>query len=195
MWLGAASATASHVSRNAHIPFMANQLDPASVYLKSNFYEQLVEHVFISELLQEAWYRYQATVEVLRSEIDSSGYDVVFECNGIVRHVQMKTSAVGTRAAHRNVNIALAGKPSGCVLWIFRDEDLSTCRMELQYRFFGSAPGLPLPDLSGYRTGKHTKGNAEGIKAERPEIRVVPRSAFVEVDSTTALLEALFGLK
>ena len=39
--------------------------------LKSSFYEQLVEHVFISEVLQEAWYRYRQTVEVLRSEIDA----------------------------------------------------------------------------------------------------------------------------
>jgi hypothetical protein len=174
---------------------MVNQLDPASVYLKSNFYEQLVEHVFISELLQEAWYRYGVTVEVLRSEIDSSGYDIVFECNGIVRHVQMKTSAVGARAAHRNVNIALAGKPSGCILWVFRDEDLHTCRMKLTYRFFGAAPGRPLPDLNGYRVGKHPKGNAQGIKSERPDIRLVPRGAFVDVGSTTELLDVLFGLR
>ena len=48
-------------------------------YLKSLFYEQLVEHVFVSEIHQEAWYYFGETVEVLRSEVDSSGYDVVFE--------------------------------------------------------------------------------------------------------------------
>ena len=32
---------------------------------KSSFYEQLVEHVFISEVLQEVWYRFGLTVEVL----------------------------------------------------------------------------------------------------------------------------------
>ena len=40
---------------------------------KSSFYEQLVEHVFISELLQEVLYRFGRTVEVLRSEVDASG--------------------------------------------------------------------------------------------------------------------------
>lgn len=171
-----------------------NQSNPASVYLKSNFYEQLVEHVFISELLQEAWYRFGETVEVLRSEIDSSGYDVVFECRGTMRHVQMKTSALGAKAGYRNVNVALAAKPSGCVLWVFRDEDPATCRIKLSYRFFGAGPGESLPDISGYRVGKHTKGNAQGVKAERPEIRLVPRSAFREVGSTTELLGILFGL-
>lgn len=62
------------------------------VFLKSNFYEQLVEHVFISELLQEVYFRHQKTVEVLRAEVDSSGYDIVLECNGFIRHVQLKTS-------------------------------------------------------------------------------------------------------
>ena len=40
------------------------------VYLKSMFYEQLVEHVFVSEVLQEVWYYFGATVEVrtLREE-------------------------------------------------------------------------------------------------------------------------------
>ncbi len=32
--------------------------------LMSSFYEQLVEHVFISEVLQEAWYGFGLAVEV-----------------------------------------------------------------------------------------------------------------------------------
>jgi len=58
---------------------MKTQKDKSAMYLKSNFFEQLVEHAFISELLQEAWFRYGKTVEVLRSEIDTSGYDLLLE--------------------------------------------------------------------------------------------------------------------
>jgi hypothetical protein len=47
-----------------------------AAFLKSAFIEWLVEHVFISEVLQEAWYSYGRTIEVLRSEVDSSGYDI-----------------------------------------------------------------------------------------------------------------------
>lgn len=115
--------------------------------LMSSFYEQLVEHVFISEVLQEAWYGFGQAVEVLRSEIDASGYDVVFDCNGTVRHVQLKTSAVDSKTARQNVNIALAAKPSACVVWILRHEDAVTNRMKLSYLYFGGDPGEPLPSL------------------------------------------------
>src|SRR5712692_8232980 len=46
------------------------------------------------------------------------------------------------------------------------------------FLWFGAAPGEPLPDLSGYPIAKHTKGNAQGVKLPRPNLRVVPRSAF-----------------
>ena len=41
----------------------------------SGFIEQLVEHAFISEILQETYYGFDRMVEVLRSEIDASGSD------------------------------------------------------------------------------------------------------------------------
>lgn len=165
-----------------------------NTYRKSAFYEQLVEHVFISEVLQELWYRFGQTVEVLRSEVDASGYDVVFECNGIVRHVQLKTSKVGGKTARQKINVALAEKPSGCVVWIIREEDQATCRMTLSYRFFGNNAGSPLPCLADYPPAKHTKGNKDGLKAERPAIRVVPIRDFAKINTTTDLVTRLFGL-
>jgi len=165
------------------------------VYLKSQFYEQLVEHVFVSEVLQEAWYYFGTTVEVLRSEVDSSGYDVVFECNGVLRHVQLKTSKPDAKASGQKVNVALAGKPSGCIVWIVRHEDVQTCRMRLSYRFFGGDPGQPLLSLDGFKVATHTKGNAQGVKKERPAIRVVPKSRFTEIETTRELVRKLFGLQ
>lgn len=161
---------------------------------KSAFYEQLVEHVFISEILQEAWYRFGQTVEVLRSEVDASGYDVVFECNGILRHVQLKTSKVGGKTARQKINLALTLKPSGCVVWIIREEDTTNHRMSLTYRFFGNEPGKPLPSLAHYPIAKHTKGNKHGLKAERPSIRDVPIRDFKKVATTNELVAHLFGL-
>ena len=102
-------------------PTSGQVIDSAERYLRSSFYERLVEHVFISELLQEAWFGYGAAMEVLHTEVDSSGYDVVLECNRILRHVQLKTSEAGSRTARQLVNVALAEKPSGCVVWLVRD--------------------------------------------------------------------------
>ena len=36
-------------------------ISDVSTYLKSSFYEQLVEHTFISELLQEVHYKHRTT--------------------------------------------------------------------------------------------------------------------------------------
>lgn len=162
--------------------------------LQSSFYEQLVEHVFISEILQEAWYRHEKTIEVLRSEIDASGYDVVLECNSIIRHIQLKTSAEGGKTAYQNVNIHLADKPGGCIIWLVRAEDAVTCRMRLSYRYFGGAPGEPLPALDAFPVARHTKGDATGFKRERPGIRRVPKTAFTAIDSTSGLIDRLFGI-
>lgn len=164
-------------------------------FLKSSFYEQLVEHVFISEVLQEAWYRFGNTVEVLRSEVDASGYDVVFECNGFLRHVQLKTSKEGASAKSQKVNIALASKPGGCVVWLIRREDAEDYRMRLSYLYFGGAPGEPLPSIAEFKPAKHTKADAQRVKKIRPAIRVVRKSSFTPFSTTRELVQRLFGLE
>ena len=166
----------------------------ADTSIKSAFYEQLVEHVFVSEVLQEAWYGFGQTVEVLRSEIDASGYDIVLECNAIQRHVQLKTSTLAAKTVRQKVNIALASKKSGCVVWILRHEDPEKCLMKLSYLFFGSPPGEPLPSLESFKVARHSKGNAQGVKLERPAIRVVPKCRFVYLETTRELVAQLFGM-
>ena len=173
---------------------MKTAQDKSARYLKSNFYEQLVEHAFISELLQEAWFRYGKTVEVLRSEIDSSGYDLLLECNGVIRHVELKTSGTEARRSFQNINMALAQKPSGCVVWLMREEDENRHRVNLKYLYFGDVPGKPLPSLEAFKIAKHTKGDAKGVKKERPLIRQVRKSKFIELNGINELLEKLFGL-
>src|SRR5262249_25376016 len=136
-----------------------------------------------------------ATVEVLRSEVDASGYDVVFECNGRLRHVQLKTSKPDAKASGQKVNVALAAKPSGCIVWIVRHEDRQAGRMRVASLFFGGEAGQPLPSLDGFKVAKHTKGNSEGVKKERLAIRVVPKSRFTVVGTTRELVRKLFGLQ
>lgn len=80
------------------------------MYLKSSFYEQLVEHVFISEVLQEVWFRFGKVAEVLRAEVDASGYDIVLECNNVLRHVQLKTSKDGVKAERSAIRVVPKGR-------------------------------------------------------------------------------------
>jgi hypothetical protein len=43
------------------------------------------------------------------------------------------------------------------------------------------------------RVARHTKANAEGKKAERPDHRIVPRGRFEKLGSLNEVLERLFG--
>ncbi len=61
------------------------------------------------------------------------------------------------------------------------------------FLWFGSEPGLPLPDLSTLKVAKHTKGNAQGVKLERPNVRVIPRNRFESILTIEELALKLFG--
>jgi hypothetical protein len=51
-----------------------------SHFLQSSLREKLLEHLFIGELLRRLWRLGRRDIEVLRAEIDASGYDLVLEC-------------------------------------------------------------------------------------------------------------------
>jgi hypothetical protein len=162
-------------------------------YTESSFREKLLEHVFVSELLQEGWLNRHQTVEVLRSEVDNSGYDLVLECGDVTRHVQLKSSRADSRTARQTVNIKLARKPSGCVVWLLYKEDTTSGRVKLDYLFFGGGPDEPLPSLGSFKVGRHTKADATGHKSERPGTRVIPKQRFVALCGIKELMDVLFG--
>jgi hypothetical protein len=128
-------------------------------------------------------------IEVLRSEVDSAGYDLVISCGRTVRHIQLKTVLTGGKADEVKVGLRLMDVPSGCVVWIVVTPDLGI----ESYLWFGGPPGKPLPDVSDGKVAKHTKGNATGEKAERSNHRILRRSRFQAVKSTDALIPLLFG--
>ncbi len=155
----------------------------------SSFREKLIEHLFISEMLKLSWLKGDCQLEVMKPEVDNAGCDVVLEHHSIIRHIQLKASKLGGKTSRQNINTRLATKPSGCIVWIVFDEDT----LELKsFYFFGAVAGKPLNDLGNVRVAKHTKGNAEGIKAERPNIRTINKGQFDRYDSIEALYNVLF---
>lgn len=151
--------------------------------------EKVLEHLFVGDLLRCLWRDGRRDVEVLRAEVDKGGYDVVFEAGGIIRHVQLKSSHRTAKTNDVGININLARKPSGCVVWILFDSE----SMELgPFLWFGGPPGAPLPAL-GDRIGKHTKANQERVKGQRPNIRELRRSQFQILPTMHAVIGALFG--
>lgn len=165
-------------------------LVPEQHFLRSSFREMLIEHLFVGELPKLSWKTGACSLEIARPEVDYQGYDIVAEENGIVRHIQLKAAHRNARVAMQKVHTALADKPCGCVIWIYSDEDT----LELgPFLFFGGPAGEPLPDISEMRVARHTKGNAQGIKAERLRIRVVNKGQFTPYARIEALYEVLLG--
>ncbi len=158
-------------------------------FLKSSFREKLVEHLFIGELLKLSWLEDSCSLEVAKPEVDNQGYDLIAEENGIIRHIQLKAAHLNAKVAKQTVHVALASKPSGCVVWVYFNEE--TLQLG-PFLFFGGPAGRPLPSLDEMRVAKHSKANAEGFKAERPEIREVPKGQFVKLETVEQVYARLF---
>ncbi|MBY5973602.1 hypothetical protein KUV28_14670 [Ferrimonas balearica] len=160
----------------------------ARLYLQSSLREEYVEYIFLAGICKVAW-QYDTPLEVLRTQTDAQGYDLILDCNGVQRHIQLKSSRNGGSTADQKISTRLAAKPSGCVVWIVFDEETLE---QTSFLFFGGHPNSPLPEL-GNRIAKHTKGNSAGVKAERPNIRVVTKGRFDPVAGYEALYLRLFG--
>lgn len=167
-------------------------VDPSQNFLQSVYRERLLEHLLVGELLKHSWLRHGAELEVSAPAIDRAGHDIVLEANGVVRHVQLKASALGAATRSQAIHLHLSKKPSGCVVWTrFDPTDL---RLD-HFMFFGNLPGSPLPSLEDFEVAKHSKGDSTGVKKERQNLRVVPASKFQRLVTVTSLYEALFGPK
>lgn len=156
----------------------------------SSYREKLIEHLFVGELLKVSWKAGDCSVEVAKPEVDNRGYDVILEHNGIVRHLQLKTSHRGARASSQKIHTALATKPSGCVVWIRFDPETLVLG---PFLFFGGLPGQPLPAVADMRVARHTKANTSGVKAQRLAHRVVPKGKFKVIRSIEELFVVLLG--
>ncbi|MEX3686444.1 hypothetical protein AB3X91_07520 [Paraburkholderia sp. BR14263] len=153
--------------------------------------ERIVEHVFIGDAMRRLWQLGVTDVEVLRAEFDGSGYDLVMCCGELMRHVQFKASLVDGSRGDVSINQRLAQARSGCVIWLTVTDDLEI----KEYRWFGAEPGCRLPDLTNYGLARHTRANAQGVKAERPNQRVLAKGAFEILGKLDEVLERLFGIK
>jgi hypothetical protein len=156
----------------------------------SSFREKLIEHLFVGELLKLSWQSEECGLEVAKPEVDNSGYDLIAEANGVVRHIQLKSTYHGGKARTQKIHMRLSDKPSGCVVWIYFNEDT----LDLgPFLYFGEKPGEPLSSLEGSTTARHTKGDQNGHKAERPNLKVLNKGRFKLYKSVSEIYHALFG--
>ncbi len=155
----------------------------------STLRERIVEHGFVGDALRQLWRQGIVDVEILRPEFDAHGYDLVMSRGRVVRHIQLKTGTSPKPAVDVSVSLALAAKPSGCVLWIHVDDALNMG----PYFWFGGEPGQPLPTLDRFGIPRRATHNKKGERPERLNHRLIPRAQFKKLDALSAVLEHLFG--
>ena len=140
---------------------------------ESKLRESVIEHLFLGELTRTLWCQGKRDIEILRSDVDNSCYDVVVGCNGIMRYIQLKSSYAGAKTSKIGVNLRLKNKPDGCVIWLWFNE-------------------TTMPDL-GDKTARYSKGNQTGYKAERPNQRIINMERFSTSTSMDEVAKEFFG--
>jgi len=162
-------------------------MDLSIHYRNSSLRERIVEHIFVGDALRELWKEGITDIEVLRSEFDAYGYDLVMSRGHIVRHVQFKAS---TRSKPIKVSVSrsLFEKPSGCVIWIRVSADLELA----PFYWLGGEPGEPLSASHDLRAAKGRR-NKDGERLERPNHVYIPDAQFELIPTLRGVLGKLFG--
>lgn len=155
---------------------------------QSSMRENVFEHMVLGQLGAELLAR-GVDYDEFHSSVDKDGFDVLLEAGTIQRPTQLKVKIAGGARSDVSVHTRLAARPSGCVVWLTYDP---VTRSFCDIRWFGSAPGKPLPDL-GDKVARHSRANSQGIKAERPLHRVVAANRFERLDDIAHLADKLFG--
>jgi hypothetical protein len=163
--------------------------DP-SHFAESSARENLIEHVFLGELLRGLWRKNVRDLEVLHPEVDSGGYDLALEFRGLTRHVQLKSSFTGAKRSEITASVRLLDRPSACILWIFFDPDTLALG---PFLWFGGAPGERIPSM-GEKIARHTKPNAKLEKADRLAHRVIAKKSFEKLDTIKDVITKLVGV-
>jgi hypothetical protein len=153
-------------------------------FQRSSFRESAIEHRLLADLLSIAWMR-GVVVEVARAETDQYGYDLVLSVESVSRHVQIKSSLVESKTSKQTINIALASKPSSCIVWVVAAVTDNGLGID-HFLYFGGAAGEPMPSL-GDKPGRDTR-----TKKERSNMREVRKGHFERVGTPIELFHRLF---
>lgn len=157
---------------------------------QSSYRERLLEHLLISELLKLSWYSGDCSLEISQPEVDRAGYDLIAEAHGVIRHIQLKTTAKDSKTKEQTVSLMLGSKPSGCVIVVKFDK--SSLQLG-PFLFFGGKPGEPLPSLENFKVARNVRANSQGKKSERPNHRVISHTQFQTLATVDLLYKQLFG--
>jgi hypothetical protein len=138
----------------------------------SHAFENMVEHVFLAELLRHMWYQRGEVVEVAKAQVDSWGYDVVLAAGNRIRYVQLKASLPA------DVNERLADREGGCIVAALPGEDATRMRYRL-WEAKGDLTKLPPAKSSVYKRDTNQRHERTGHRHVRQGLFSKPPSDIV----------------
>ena len=117
---------------------------PDYIAQNSRFFENLLEHRFAFDLARQLVLDEKPRLlNIMRSEVDAFGVDLVLSVADVSRHVQMKTRSGSPPANAYSISEALWSISGGCDVWMRYDP---TSLEPTSYNLFG----LPMPSIGGY---------------------------------------------
>jgi hypothetical protein len=160
---------------------------------RSSYVENVLRHSLVAALAGEQWVRDPMTgLQILNSEVDDSGFDIVLALGGRARYIQLKQTHAEKSPPSVSVRLSFAGMQGSCVVLVAHNlRDLSLAHL----RFFGSDPGSPMPDIANGKTSiAPGRRNAAGQRKRREGYRNIRLSRFSAALDPAALLDRLFPM-
>jgi hypothetical protein len=122
----------------------------------SQDYANMVEHIFLADLLRHMWYVRKQIVEVAKAQVDSGGYDVVLSSGTTTRYVQLKTSTPA------DVGERLILRDGGCIVAALLDGGGKSLRYRLWEATEAAMKTLPPAKSNVYKRGTDRRHDRAG---------------------------------
>lgn len=142
----------------------------------NNKIAQNIEDFFIAALAREICSREQYDFCFSKPMLDDAGYDMVLDCAGTIKLIQIKTMVQGGSTSSWKVKKDFLERDQAIVIVIIYDID----KWEIK-SFLCCSSKKEKVDVQNLPSAKHTKCNADGIKSPRLEQVELQKSKFDEI--------------
>lgn len=148
----------------------------------SNFRESMVEHRFIAELMEYCWQRDFFDIQVLHSEIDDSGYDLVVSIKNNTSFLQLKVTSEESRVCEFPIHQNLVSKPNAFILLI----EYEKSNISIHKRHLKPITSIEWDDCSP-ATNSHNRAK------ERNNVRMIKRKS-IKNSKDELSIEGVFNI-
>ena len=116
---GGAFVSCQHNSQQrTKVNTMSFMITPEFVKTNSTFIENVLEHLFIHDVSRTILLRHGVVLNIMRSEIDAFGFDLVLSSEKRTVYLQMKTRSNSITSSPYSVAEALWKRDNSFVVWM-----------------------------------------------------------------------------